>query len=62
MRKLILLVTTLALTGCSSLSKEFENRLACTPDGKAYVVSMYGPLGIASKIDGSVPCVQGEQK
>lgn len=62
MYKLCILSAALLLGGCSSLSKEFENRLACTPDGKAYVVSMYGPLGIASKIDGLGACVAGAQK
>lgn len=62
MIRFTLLSIALLLGGCSSLSKEFENRLACTPDGKAYVVSMYGPLGIASKIDGLGACIQGVQK
>lgn len=61
-RRTFILGLTILLAGCSSLGREFENRLVCSPDGKAFVVSMYGPLGIASKIDGPVGCVQGAQK
>lgn len=62
MYKVILLIAALSLSGCSSLSKEFSNQLVCTPDGKAFFVSMYGPLGVASKIDTAAICTQGAQK
>jgi hypothetical protein len=41
------------LGGCSSIPTEtFTNRLACTvAKDKAFHVSMYGPIGISSKID-----------
>lgn len=50
------------LSGCASLGKEFDNKFTCTPDGQAFVVSMYGPLGIASKIAGTGLCAQGVSK
>lgn len=61
-KTLILLSAAFLLGGCSSLGKEFNNQLVCTPDGKAFFVSMYGPLGVASKIDSAVICAQGEKK
>jgi len=53
-----------ALAGCGSLSKEFDNEFACGADGQAYAVSMYGPLGIASKLNAPKLCtqIQGEKK
>jgi hypothetical protein len=56
MRKILLLGAAIASSGCSTLTKEFDNRLACDSAGKAYVVSMYGPLGIASKVDDQLFC------
>lgn len=51
MRKLIVFAAILLLSGCSSLKGTFANRAACTLDGKQMLVaSMYGPIGIASKV------------
>ena len=53
-------MAALLLSGCSSLQKSFENRVACTADGKVLLVaSMYGPIGVVSKIsedDAAVIC------
>jgi hypothetical protein len=58
----VLLIMT--LTGCSSMEKTFENRVACTADGKQLLVaSLYGPIGVASKIspdDAAVICGKKE--
>lgn len=65
MKRMILLIAAFSLAGCSTLGREFDNKLLCSPDGKAFVVSMYGPLGIASKIDTLNVCqvaAQGAQK
>jgi len=46
----LLVIGALALSGCAT--ETFTNRLACTVAGDlAYHVSMYGPIGISSKID-----------
>ena len=51
MKPTIILIAVL-LSGCSTLEKQFANRITFSADGKsAFVASMYGPLGIASKID-----------
>lgn len=51
-----------ALSGCSTLETTFANRVACSvAKDQAFSVSMYGPIGIASKIaeqDGAVLCGQ----
>ena len=65
MKKLFILLIALSGAGCSSLEREFDNSLVCTVDGKAFFVSMYGPVGIASKIDTTGICgaaAQGAQK
>lgn len=51
MKKLILTITVM-LAGCNAtLSGNLENRLACTVAGdKLFVVSEYGPVGVASQI------------
>ena len=61
-------VFTLAgfLSGCASILEGLENRAACTSaNDQAYVVSMYGPIGIASKIsdkDKASICKAGESQ
>lgn len=61
--KLCLLLLTVLLSGCSTVSS-FDNRVSCSLDGKeAYVNSMYGPLGVTSKVDkrdAEVICVQSK--
>lgn len=48
---LALILAASLLAGCST-TELLANRITCTVDGKqAHVVSLYGPLGIASKID-----------
>lgn len=48
-----LLVTLGLLSGCSSLEM-LENRVSCSADGKyAFVNSMYGPVGVTSKVAAS---------
>lgn len=49
MKRLVVAVLALTLAGCSAT---FTNRLACARGGDtAFVVSLYGPLGVASAID-----------
>lgn len=48
--KFLGLMALLALTGCS-LTGQLENRLACSvAKDKLFVVSEYGPVGVASVI------------
>ncbi len=58
-RFLLLTASLLLLSGCA-LTGEFENRLACSvAKDELYVVSKYGPVGIASQIsdkDRAVVC------
>lgn len=62
MKRIALILATLALTGCASLDLEgqLENRVACTvAKDKAFTVSEYGPIGITGKIadkDAAVIC------
>lgn len=52
MGRMMIVALALALAGCGTIRPEaFENRIACTlaADG-AFVVSMWGPVGVASKI------------
>lgn len=50
MRNVLLAITAAALCGCSTL-EAFDNRISCSMDGKhAYLNSMYGPLGVASRV------------
>lgn len=56
LKRLMIVGILVGLTGCGSISKEFQNKLACTPSGEAYLISMYGPLGVASKIDVQNAC------
>jgi hypothetical protein len=46
-----MLMCLLPLLAACSLTKELENRLACSvAKDELYVVSKYGPIGIASQI------------
>jgi aromatic ring-opening dioxygenase LigB subunit len=52
MKALILLSLLLAGCGTNPLAGKFTNRVVMTLSGdEAHVNSMYGPLGIASKVD-----------
>lgn len=57
MRKLFLLAAALALSGCSTL---FQNRVACTVDGKrAFFLSEYMNVSVGAEIhktDAEVIC------
>lgn len=51
MKLALILAAAAFLSGCSTANL-LTNRVACTVDGKqAHYVSLYGPLGIASKVD-----------
>lgn len=48
MMKALLLIPIILLAGCSTI---FENRVSCTVgDPKAFYTSMYGQIGVSSKI------------
>jgi aromatic ring-opening dioxygenase LigB subunit len=52
MKRLVLLSLLLAGCGTNPFKGEFTNRVVMTLSGdEAHVNSMYGPLGIASKVD-----------
>lgn len=52
MGRMMLVVAALWLSGCAALDGALANRLACSVAGDgAYMVSMYGPIGVASVID-----------
>lgn len=52
MKRLLALALILPLVGCANLKGAFANRAACTVSGQQLLVaSMYGPIGIVSKID-----------
>lgn len=54
MKYLVVLLMLFSFTGCASLEGKFENRVTCTVDKKdSFLVSLYGPLGIASKVSKS---------
>lgn len=63
MKRLFLALTAVLLAGCSTVSS-FDNRVSCSLDKQeAYVNSMYGPLGVTSKIDkrdAQVICAPGK--
>lgn len=48
------------LAGCSTIGGTFDNRLTCSLAGdKAYVASLYGPVGVTAEIakaDAAVAC------
>jgi hypothetical protein len=55
---------SILLAGCGSLPEGvLDNRVVCTvAQDKAYVVSLYGPVGLASEIaapDAEVICTKG---
>ena len=63
MKIVSLAVMAAFLTGCASLpSVDLSNRLSCTLDKKqAFINSMYGPLGVTSKVaaaDGKALCAK----
>lgn len=66
MKSFGILTLALFLGGCASFKGEFENRLACSASSdQAYLVSMYGPVGLATKVSASdIPnlCKQGASK
>jgi hypothetical protein len=48
----VTLSLALLLSGCATLDGAFVNRVVCTAGGdKAYVVSWWGAIGIASELD-----------
>lgn len=52
MKRIVILCLLLAGCGSNPFKGEFTNRLSMTLGGdEAHVSSMYGPLGITSKID-----------
>ena len=57
--RLLATLAALLLCGCSTL-ESLENRVSCSADGKhAYINSLYGPVGVTSKIaaaDAKVIC------
>lgn len=46
----LVLAVCLALLFLSGCGTAFENRITCTPDGKAWIVSKYGGLGVATEL------------
>lgn len=60
MTRMIILAAAAALSGCSTLDRVMENRVACSLDRtQGAVISWYGPLGIGAKIaeaDAKVMC------
>lgn len=57
MKSTTIILAALLLAGCSTSPKWLENVAACSVDGKeAYVVSKWGPLGIASSLKPASIC------
>lgn len=58
--KAFVLILSIALSGCSTIERKFENRAVCTMDGKeAHVISKWGVFSIGSKLadaDAKVIC------
>ena len=57
MKAATLLLALLLLSGCAA----FENRVACTPDGKAFFLSEYHRVAVGSTIvdrDAKVICTK----
>jgi len=45
------LVSSVALSGCGTFNGQFKNVPVCAiGEQKAYVISMYGPVGVGSKL------------
>ena len=63
MKTLASFIVVLALTGCASIERQFENRILCTmANDRMMVASMWGPIGIASNVrdaDAAVRCKPG---
>ncbi len=54
MIRLLFALALVSLTGCASLDGMLDNRVSCTLDGKqALYSSMYGPIGVTSKVSDS---------
>ena len=52
-QKFNLLALVVLLAGCGTTPATFDNRAMCTlAKDSAYVVSMYGPIGLSSKVNG----------
>lgn len=62
MRLILALVLAASLTGCADFKGVFANRLSCTLDRTAaFMNSLYGPIGITTKVaeaDAVVLCSQ----
>ena len=60
MKVAAVILAALLLSGCATRPEALENRLVCTVSGDgAMVVSMWGSIGLASKIaprDGKLVC------
>ena len=52
-KSLVLFFLVVALTGCSTVSGTFNNEVVCAEGGKLRFISLYGPIGIAAKVDSS---------
>ena len=51
MIKFALAIAASSLSGCAAIAAKFENVPACSlTHDRAFVVSMYGPLGISSEV------------
>jgi hypothetical protein len=63
MRTIVVMAMSVLLAGCSTLQRQFENRILCTmAKDRAMVASMWGPIGIASNVrdaDAAVMCKPG---
>jgi hypothetical protein len=67
MNKLLILLTTVALSGCANFRTEYlGNRITCTvAKDKAYVTSIWGLFGISSEImtkDSKVICTSANNE
>ncbi len=48
------ILAAVLLSGCATRPEWLGNRLACSPTGhRAWIVSLWGPLGLASELDGA---------
>jgi len=64
--RLLIALSALALSACTTVKGQFENRVSCTVGGQQLVAtSFYGPFGLTSKIaaeDAAVVCKKPEGK